>query len=139
MFTNLKLGAKLKGSFLAVAALTLLLSARAVIRRLKVKTPAAVLATHRVPEVTVANEVERWAQKAMLELRSYGLTEDVQYLARGREFIAKTKGFLQEASALAEKYDLAELQTNAARATEKAGADRVPSIDQIATALLRGR
>lgn len=139
MFTNLKLGAELKGSFLAVAVLTLLLGALAVIRMLKVKTTAAVHATHRVPEVTVANEVERWEQKAMLEIRSYGLTEDVQYLARGREFIAKTKGFLQEASALAEKYDLAELQTNAARATEKAGADRVPPIDQIAPALLRGR
>jgi methyl-accepting chemotaxis protein len=122
MFTNMKLGAKLKGSFLAVAALTLLLGALAIFSMLKVKTTADTLATCRVPEVTVANEVERWAQKAMLEIRSYGLTEDEQYLARGREYISKTKGFLQEAAALAEKYDLAELRTNAARAAEKTGA-----------------
>jgi methyl-accepting chemotaxis protein len=84
MFRNLKLGAKLIGSFVAIAALTLLLGALAIFNMLKVKTTATALSQENVPEVGVANEVERNSLKTMYETRGYAFSEEPQYLERAR-------------------------------------------------------
>ncbi|MFT3784475.1 MAG: methyl-accepting chemotaxis protein [Nibricoccus sp.] len=120
MFKNLKLAVKLNGSFIAVAMLTLVLGALAIFNMLRVKTTANVLATKNVPAVAVANNVERWALKTMLEVRTYGLIEDKAYLERGREDLAKVKEFLKAAAEHAEKYGMPVLKENARLATEKA-------------------
>ena len=120
MFKNLKLGAKLIGSFLTVATLTLLLGALAIFNMLKVKETANVMVQKNVPEVAVANDVERWSLKTMYETRGYAFTEEKQYLEKARENLAKVKSFLKDAADHAEKQNLADLRANAKRATEKA-------------------
>jgi methyl-accepting chemotaxis protein len=120
MFKNLKLAVKLNGSFVAVSGLTLLLGALAIFSMLKVKSVATVLAQQNVPEVIVANEIERQAHSTMLETRGYAYTEDPKFLERARENLAQVKRSLKEAAAHAEKYDMATLRANAKLADEKA-------------------
>ncbi len=120
MFKNMKLGAKLIGSFIAVAALTLLLGSLAIFSMLSVKKTANALVEKNVPEVGVANEVERWSLKTMYETRGYAFTEEKQFLDRAHENLAKVKEFLKAAADHAEKHDMAELRANAKLATEKA-------------------
>ncbi|MFT3867985.1 MAG: methyl-accepting chemotaxis protein [Nibricoccus sp.] len=122
MFNNLKLAAKLNGSFIAVASLTLILGGLAIFNMLKVKSVATVLAQQKVPAVGIANEVERDTQAAMLQIRTYGLIEDMAALEKGRENLTQVKKDLKEASAHAEKYDLKVLRANAQIAGEKAAA-----------------
>jgi methyl-accepting chemotaxis protein len=110
---------KLNGSFLAVSALTLILGALAISNMWSVKSTANVLATQNVPQVAVANEVERWSLKTMYQSRGYAYSEEKQFLDTSRANLEKVKGFLKDAAAHAEKYNLAELRTNAARANEK--------------------
>jgi len=119
MFKNLKLAAKLNGSFIAIAMLTLVLGALAVFSMIKVKVIANALAQKNVPAVNLSNEVERWTQKAMLEARSYGLSEDKQYLEHASEYLAKVKDFLKTAADHGAKQDMALLRENARSATEK--------------------
>ena len=120
MFNNLKLGAKLIGSFIIVAALTLILGTLAIFNMLKVKQTATTLAQQNVPEVAVANEVERWSLQTMYETRGYAFTEEKQFLDRAHANLAKVKEFLKAAADHAEKHNMADLRANAKRATEKA-------------------
>ena len=120
MFKNLKLGVKLNGSFIAVAGLTLILGALAIFSMLKVKTVANVLAQQNVPQVAVANDVERSSLATMYETRGYAFTEETQYLDKAREELAGVKKYLKDAAAHAEKYDLKDLRDNAKIAEEKA-------------------
>jgi methyl-accepting chemotaxis protein len=119
MFKNLKLAVKLNGSFIAIAGLTLVLGALAIFSMLKVKAVANVLAQQNVPEVAVANEIERQAHSTMLETRGYAYTEEPQFLAGARESLAQVKKSLKEAAAHAEKYDMPTLRANAKLADEK--------------------
>jgi methyl-accepting chemotaxis protein len=121
MFKNKKLGVKLIGAFVAVSALTLILGTLAIVKMLQVKHTANELAQEQVPEVGVANEVERWSLQTMYEVRGYAFTENKEFLDKGRANLAKVKDFVKAAADHAEKYDLAELRANAKRAAEKAG------------------
>ena len=120
MFKNMKLGVKLNGSFMAIAVLTLLLGALAIFSMLRVKSTANDLADKRVPEVAVANNVERWSLKTMYETRGYAYTEEKQFLDGARENLVKVKGYLKDATDHAEKQNLPELAANSKIATEKA-------------------
>lgn len=120
MFKNLKLGVKLNGSFLAISALTLGLGALALVNMYRVKGVTEQLDAKKVPEVSVANEIERWSQKTMLETRGYALSEEKVYLDHARENLVQVKKFLKQAAEHAEKHDIATLRQNARAATERA-------------------
>jgi len=120
MFKNLKLAVKLNGSFIAISGLTLILGALAIFSMLKVKSVANVLAQQNVPEVAIANEIERNAHGTMLETRGYAYTEEPRFLELARGNLAQVKQSLKEAAAHAEKYDMATLRANAKLADEKA-------------------
>jgi methyl-accepting chemotaxis protein len=120
MFKNMKLGVKLNGSFMTIAALTLILGALAIFSMLRVKSTANDLADKRVPEVAVANNVERWSLKTMYETRGYAYTEEKQFLDNARENLGKVKGYIKDAADHAEKQKLPELAANAKVASEKA-------------------
>ena len=120
MFKNLKLAAKLNGSFIAVACLTLLLGALAVISMWKVRHVAETLDSAKMPEIAFANEVERGTQNTRLEARRYMYTEDREAADQALQNLAKVKETLKAAVDHAEKYNLALLRTNAAGALEKA-------------------
>jgi methyl-accepting chemotaxis protein len=113
MFNNMKLGLKLNGSFLAVAALTLILGALATYNMLKVKTVVVDLSTAKVPEMAVANDIERMSFKTMFESRGYAYTEDKKFLDLARQNLAEAKKYIQVAKDHAEKYDLTQLRANA--------------------------
>ncbi len=119
MFKNIKLGAKLIGSFVAVATLTLLLGSLAIYNMLAVKKTANALVQKNVPEVAVSNSVERNALETMYDARGYAFTEEKQFLDGARQNLIEVKQNLKDAAAHAEKYDMAELRTNAKLATEK--------------------
>ena len=120
MFNNLKLAAKLNGSFIAVAGLTLILGCLAIFNMWKVKTVATVLSLEKVPAVAIANEAERDSQATMLQIRTYGMSEDTAALEKGRENLAQVKKDLKDALAHADKYDLKVLRANAQLAEGKA-------------------
>jgi len=120
MFNNLKLAAKLNGSFIAVAGLTLILGCLAIFNMWKVKTVATVLSLEKVPAVGLANEVERDSLKTMFQIRGYVFTDETQYLEKGREELSSVKKDIKAAAAHAEKYDLKVLRTNSQIAEEKA-------------------
>jgi len=119
MFKNMKLGAKLIGSFGIVVGLTLTLGALAVFSMLKVKTVANELALENIPAVAVANEVERDSLATMYEARGYALTEEVQYLERARTNLADVNKAIKSAADHAAKFDLKVLGANAKLAGEK--------------------
>ncbi len=119
MFNNLKLAAKLNGSFIAVAGLTLILGALAIFSMWKVKHVAENLNEIKIPEVAAANEVERSVLKTMLETRSFGLTGDSLYLDRSRVNFVNVKQFLAEAAQHAKKFGLDSLQEKVRLATDR--------------------
>jgi methyl-accepting chemotaxis protein len=120
MFKHMKLGAKLIGGFSIVCLLTLALGIFAVVNMLSVKRTATELSVELVPEVGVANEVERWSLQTMYATRGYAFTEEPEFLQQARANLEKTKGFLKAATEHADKYDLPTLRANAKKATEKA-------------------
>jgi methyl-accepting chemotaxis protein len=120
MFNNLKLAAKLNGSFIAVAGLTLILGVLAIFNMWKVKNLATVLSQEKVPAVGIANEVERTSLKTMYQVRGYAFTEEKQFLEAAREELVQVKKNINAAAAHAEKYDLKVLGANAKLAEEKA-------------------
>ncbi|HQF37875.1 MAG TPA: methyl-accepting chemotaxis protein [Opitutaceae bacterium] len=122
MFKTQKLGTKLTGSFAALAALSLLLGGLAVYTMLKVKRTATALAVENVPEVALANEVERAALRTMYDIRGYALSEERGFLEGGRTHLAKVKESLSAAAQHAQRHDLALLRTNAELGAGKAQA-----------------
>jgi len=122
MLHHQKLGTKLIGSFIIVAALTLILGSLAIFNMLRVKHTSTDLAVEIVPEVAVANEIERWSLKTMYEMRGYAFTEEAPFLDKARANLGKVKENLKVATDHAEKYQLDALRTNTKRATEKATA-----------------
>lgn len=133
----MKLGIKLNASFLGVAALAALLGGIATYNMMKVRSVAVDLTTKDVPEVSVANEVERSALKAMYEMRGYAFTEETAYLEGYNKYFADTKRQVSEAKALADRQDLAALRANALKAEagvleyEKLAQDTIKVTEQL--------
>jgi methyl-accepting chemotaxis protein/carbonic anhydrase len=103
MFKNMKLGTKITCGFGALICIAVLLGGVAVWRMNQAGSEAAMLAKEYIPEVTVANHVERTSLETMYEMRGYGLSEDEAYLARGRESLKNVDKHLKDAEALADR------------------------------------
>jgi methyl-accepting chemotaxis protein len=58
-----------------------------------------------IPQVGVANNVERYSLDTMYHLRGYALSLDKQYLDAGRKGLGELKKYLDEAKRLASRYD----------------------------------
>ena len=98
----MKLGTKISLGFGALIAIAVTLGGVAVWRMDSAGTQATMLAKEFVPEVAVANNVERKSLETMYEMRGYGLTEDEAYLTRGREHLADVNKALKDAEVLAD-------------------------------------
>lgn len=115
------IGKRIIVGFGALIAIAILLGSLAVWRMSSVRQQATVLVSENVPEVSVANNVERAALMTMYHIRTYGFSEDRATLAKGRESLAEVKKYLQEAKDLAARSQtLAALGQAAARAEAKA-------------------
>ncbi len=120
MFKNMKLGTKIAVGFGALIVIALALGGLATVSMLGVKGTATVLAEQNVPEVAVANNVERWSLTTMYDARGYAYTEEKNFLDKAKGNLEEVKKYLGEAKAHAEKYDLAELRENAETAEKSA-------------------
>ena len=94
---NLKLALKLAVGFGGVLLIALVLGALAIVNMNSVKTTALLIEKENIPEVAVANNVERWSLQTMYEMRGYAYTEERAFLDGGRKNLAEVKRFLAEA------------------------------------------
>ena len=98
--SKMKIGTKIGTGFSLVLAVAIALGLTAIWNMSSVKTQALALKNENVPEVTVANNVERSALLTMYEIRAYGLTGEAPYLQRGQGHLAAVKKYLAEAQKL---------------------------------------
>ena len=92
-----KLGTKLAFGFGGILLISLLLGSVAVLNMNRVKGTAVLLEKENVPEVAVANNVERWSLHTMYEMRGYAYTEEAKFLEEARKNLAEVKKYLANA------------------------------------------
>jgi methyl-accepting chemotaxis protein len=103
MLKNLKLGMKLGIGFGAVILISIILGLWTRSNLGKINDQAHWLAEEYVPEVIVANNIERYSQKTMYEMRGYAYTEEENFLNSGRLNLDKVKSYIKDAHDLANK------------------------------------
>jgi methyl-accepting chemotaxis protein len=99
MFKNMKLGAKIITGFILLVIIAVGLGGMAIWNMSQVKKTAIILATENIPEVGVANEIERNSLKTMYEIRGYAFTEEEAFLTNGKGYLVKVKEHLNSAKA----------------------------------------
>lgn len=99
MWKNMSLAAKLAVGFGVVVFIAITLGTIAVVNMKSVQKIANILIKENVPEVAVANNIERWSLKTMYEMRGYAYTEENQFLTASRENLKKVNDYLKEAQA----------------------------------------
>ena len=99
MWNKMSLGLKLALGFGIVVIIAIALGLTAVVNMKSVAKTADILVKENVPEVAVANNVERWSLKTMYEMRGYAYTENEEFLKSMHDNLAKVKEYLAEAKA----------------------------------------
>lgn len=116
---NLKLAVKIGIGFGLLIIMACVLGGMAVLNMSNVETEATQLAKEYVPEVAIANGLERNSLLTMYEIRGYGLSEEDQYWQRATENLAKVEEYLARAEEHAAKYtDLVKLKEQVITAKE---------------------
>ncbi len=103
MFKRMKLGTKIGLGFGLLIVIAMTLGGVAVWRMREVEGESTKLAKEYVPEVSVANSIERNSLLTMYEMRGYGLSDEEHYLTKGREHLAEVEKNLKEAQDLADR------------------------------------
>ncbi len=103
MWERLGLGAKLSVGFALTISVALSVGGFAFWRMESVAVVATDLAEKNVPEIALANTMEREALEVMLALRGYVATEDQAQLEALRRSLAKVRQAAQDATAIAAK------------------------------------
>ncbi len=101
MFKNFKLGVKISLGFAALIGISITLGGLAIYNMNNVGVESTKLANEYVPEVKVAVDLSSAANRTMLEMRSYGLSEEEQYYTKAKEEMISVKKNLTEADELA--------------------------------------
>jgi methyl-accepting chemotaxis protein len=100
---TLKLSTKILLGFGMLTGMAVALGVVAIWKMKGVDTGTAILSREYVPEVRVANEIERHYAAAMLYFRSYGLTLDRQDFEKGQESLHMAKQKIEVAKDLAKR------------------------------------
>ncbi len=103
MFKRMKLAAKIGTGFGLLIAIACALGLLAVYNMKAVEGNSTMLAYEYVPEVRLANEVERDSLMAMYAIRGYGYSYEDEYLTEGRSQLAELKKRLDECQQLADE------------------------------------
>jgi methyl-accepting chemotaxis protein len=120
---NIKLGIKIGGGFGVLILIACALGGLAVYNMKTVETDSIKLANEYVPEVGIANLVERSALLAMYAWRGYAFTEQENFLVEGKKQLAATLQALDQAKKHAEAHPgLVALKENAQAAREQVDA-----------------
>lgn len=97
MFNNMKLGTKIIKGFGILLAIACTLGGLSVWNMGSVQKTASILVKENVPEVAVANNVERWSLKTMYEMRGYAFTEEEGYYENATKNLTEVKKYLKDA------------------------------------------
>ncbi|OLN26845.1 Methyl-accepting chemotaxis protein I (serine chemoreceptor protein) [Desulfovibrio sp. DV] len=117
---NMKLGVKISIGFGLLIAIACALGGMAIINMNGVEDQSTRLVREYMPEVAIANSIERATLGTMLEMRSYGYTEDKKQFEAGMRNLAELKRALAEAKAHSEKYPkLVKLREDVVKAQAK--------------------
>lgn len=98
----MKIGQKLGFGFGALIIISAIIGLLAIINMSRVTTKSTYLADEFVPEVELANKIERFSLLTMYNNRGYGYTEDETFLNRGSNFLQMVKRELGKAEQLAQ-------------------------------------
>ncbi|MBF0552670.1 MAG: hypothetical protein HQK60_19325, partial [Deltaproteobacteria bacterium] len=102
---KIRLGTKIGGGFGLLILMACVLGGMAIWNMMKVEKDATRLAKAYVPEVSLANNMERYSLLTIFEIRGYGFTENVEFLDNGRKNLELVKKYIKEAKELSNKYD----------------------------------
>ncbi|MGE4505934.1 MAG: methyl-accepting chemotaxis protein [Desulfovibrionaceae bacterium] len=105
MFKNLKLGVKLGLGFGLLILIAALLGGVAVLNMMQVRGASQRLAEEYVPEVAIANDLERNAQVTMKAMSNYALSEQPEYWKLAQDSHAQVEDALSRAQAHAKQYE----------------------------------
>lgn len=97
----MKLGTKIGSSFAALLVIAATLGLLAVWNMSRVQEQSQQLAYEFVPEVDVANQLERSSLSTMYAMRGYGLTGEKQFLQNAQETLSQVNKELDNAEQLA--------------------------------------
>ncbi|MBW2187612.1 MAG: HAMP domain-containing protein [Deltaproteobacteria bacterium] len=97
----MKLGMKISLGFASLLAIAITLGGLAIWEMNVVNKQSTILADEYVPEVQVANNIERFSMATMYALRGYGFTAEDRFLAAGRKNLDLVNDSLNEALELA--------------------------------------
>ena len=100
-FKDLKIGTKLMGGTGAILLIAAALGILAIFNFSGISDKSNLLVKEYVPEVTVANDIERNSLMTMFAMRAYGYTEEEAFLKEGNEYMEKVHQNLKEARDLA--------------------------------------
>jgi methyl-accepting chemotaxis protein len=117
MLKNLKLGLKIGGGFGVLIALAVVLGALAIFNMSRVGRDATSLAEKYMPQMAVANDVERTAMDTIGNMRAWSISREKALYDSGRKTLDEVLNHIKEAKELAAKYpELAKLKEGADRA-----------------------
>ncbi|MGA2223047.1 MAG: methyl-accepting chemotaxis protein [Syntrophobacteraceae bacterium] len=120
MFKNIRLSYKISLGFAAILFLAIALGTIALWNMNRVEQLSVKLDHEYVPEVSVANNMERYSLETMFEMRGYGLTQEKAYLDAGNKNLQEVKKYLEEARQLsARSPDLIKLKEGVGLAEAK--------------------
>jgi hypothetical protein len=97
MMKTMKLSVRMALAFGLLLGVILLLSIIGIVSMAKVGGQSTALATENVPEISVANEIERHALSMMPSLHDYSYTDDAAFLAEVQAQLAEVKTALATA------------------------------------------
>ncbi|MFW6209305.1 MAG: HAMP domain-containing methyl-accepting chemotaxis protein [Spirochaetota bacterium] len=105
MLKNLKLGMKMGLGFGLVILLVVIVGGLAVYNMLDIQEQSVSLATEYVPEVDIANNIERNSLMVMYNMRGYSLKFDQEFYDQGQEYLAELNSYLDQAEQLANEHE----------------------------------
>lgn len=103
MFKNMKLGSKVGGGFGLLVVIAAVLGIVAIWNMSSVHEGAEILAREYIPEVRIANDIERSSLQTMYAMRGYAFSENEEYLQAGQSLLSEVQAQIAEADALADR------------------------------------
>jgi methyl-accepting chemotaxis protein len=103
MFKHMKLGTKIITGFALLIVIACALGGVAVWQMRGIQAETTTLAKEFVPEVKIANNLERYSLKTMYAMRGYAYTGEEAFLKDGRAGLAEVKKFIKEAKDLSDR------------------------------------
>ena len=101
MFTHMKLGTKIITGFALLIVIACALGGVAVLWQMRgIQAETTTLAKEFLPEVKIANSLERYSLKTMYAMRGYAFTGEDGFLKDGRANLSEVKRFIKEAKDL---------------------------------------